>query len=376
MISADNPFDIFSQNAQANYPLYERMRREDPVHRAIHPYSGEVVWFLTGYADCSFFLKDKRFGKEYQKVFGRTGVMSNHAVINQHMLNLDEPDHGRLKGLVHKVFSPNRIQVMRGIIQRIADKLLQAIDESVYEGEEFDLASRYTALMPLLVLAEIIGIPSQDYEQFRAWAMALLLEESQGLEEAVIGLSMYLNQEIDQRHEYPDANDDLLTALIFAEDAGQKLSRQEVVAMIFLLITAGHETMVNFLGNAVLILLDKTQQMQLLKDNLDDVLLIKSCVEELLRYRSPSYMSLPSWAFEDVAIGAKIIRRGDKVHAVLHAANHDPTVFKNPEIFDILREPNKHLAFSQGIHHCLGAPLARMEAEICLVSLLRWMPSL
>ena len=376
MQSPTDPFDIFSLQAQGNSLLYEQMRLEDPVHRATDPVSGKNVWFLTRYEDCVSFMRDKRFGKEAQKRLGISKTLTSKDIINQHMLNLDEPDHSRLKSLVHKAFSPNRVQKMRLSIQAIADKLLIAIDNEVHDGDEFDLSERYTGLLPLMALAEMLGIPDEDYGQFKAWTMAMLLSDETASQEAVMGFSMYLNLQIDLRHANPSQNDDLLTGLIFAEDEGQKLSRQEVLAMIFLLLAAGHDTMVNFLANAILMLMNNPSQMQLLRDNLSNTHVVKSTIEEMLRFRGPSYMTLPSWAFEDVEISGKMILQGDIVHAVLHAANHDPAIFPNPQVFDILREPNKHIAFSQGMHHCLGAPLARLEGEIAIVSLLRWMPSL
>ena len=185
---------------------------------------------------------------------------------------------------------------------------------------------------------------------------------------------MYLHRQIDLRRENLASSDDLLTGLIFAEDAGQQLSRQELLAMVFLLFAAGYETVANFISNGVLSLLENPEQNQMLRDNLDDPSIVNSAIEEMLRYRGPSYMTLPSWAFEDVELGGKIIQKGDTVHAVLHAANRDPAVFDQPDKFDILRRPNRHLAFSQGIHHCLGAPLARLEGDIAITTLLRWIP--
>lgn len=376
MKNPQDPFDIFSIQSQGNHQLYAQMRLEDPVHRAIDPVSGKVFWFLTRYEDCVSFMKDKRFGKEAHKLLETTPHSTSKDIINQHMLNLDEPKHSRLKSLVHKAFSPARVEKMRLTIQAIADRLLRVIDHDVQDGDEFDLNQRYTGILPLLSLTEMLGIPDEDYEKFKAWTLAMLDSDESISQEAVIALSMYLHEQIDLRHENPSQKDDLLTALIFAEDEGQKLSRQELLAMVFLLLAAGYETMVNFLASAVMMLFENPTQMQILRDNLGNSLVIKSAIEEMLRYKGPSYMTLPSWAFEDVTIGKKTIRQGDVVHAVLHAANRDPAVFYSPDSFDILRNPNKHIAFSQGIHHCLGAPLARLEGEIAIVSLLRWMPSL
>jgi cytochrome P450 len=376
MKSLQNPYDIFSLQAQGNHQLYEQMRLEDPVHCAIEPLSGKAFWFLTRYEDCVSFMKDKRFGKEYQKHFALKGNLSNKDVINQHMLNMDEPQHGRLKSLVHKAFSVGRVQTLRLSIQAIADKLLATIDDEVQDGEEFDLNAHYTSLLPLISLATMLGISDRDYPQFSRLSLAMLHVDEVISQEAVMGLSMYLHQQIDLRHKNRNQNADLLTALIFAEEDGQKLNRQELLAMVFLLIAAGHETMVSFLANAVMMLIENPIQMQILRDNLDNRVVVKSAIEEMLRYQGPSYITLPSWALEDVEIDGKAIHQGNVVHAVLHAANRDPSIFTDPNSFDILRTPNKHIAFSQGIHHCLGAPLARLEGEIAIVSLLRWMPNL
>ncbi len=326
-------------------------------------------------------MKDKRFSKESR--FGQSAnplqtltAANTHNVINRHMLNLDGADHARLKALVHKAFTPGRVQDLRPRLQAIADGLLEAVDRDVAEGAEFDLAERYAEVFPLLAIMEMLGIPSDDYAQFRTWTKTMLLSADEEIvHTAIIEFSMYLHRQIDLRHENPAVSDDLLTGLIFAEDAGQRLTRQELVAMVFLLFAAGYETVANFISNGVLSLLENPEQNQILRDNLHDRLIVNSAIEEMLRYRGPSYMTLPSWAFEDVELGSKIIQKGDTVHAVLHAANRDPAVFNQPDKFDILRSPNRHVAFSQGIHHCLGAPLARLEGEIAITTLLRWIPS-
>jgi cytochrome P450 len=222
---------------------------------------------------------------------------------------------------------------------------------------------------------EMLGLPSPDYPQFRRWTETMLLSsDEETAHQAVIEFSMYLHRQIDLRHENSDSTDDLLNGLIFAEDAGGRLTRQELLAMVFLLFAAGYETVANFISNGVLSLMQNPAQCQKLRENLDNPLVVRSAIEEMLRFEGPSYMTLPSWALEDVDIGGKVIRKGDTVHAVLYAANRDPEVFDQPNTFDILRQPNRHIAFSQGIHHCLGAPLARLEGEIAITTLLRWMP--
>jgi cytochrome P450 len=266
---------------------------------------------------------------------------------------------------------------LRARFQSIAENLLAAVDNDVADGDEFDLIERYAGVLPLMAIAEMLGIPSADYVLFSAWTKTMLLvADEETVYGAIIEFSMYLHQQIDFRHANSSPTNDLLTGLIFAEDGGDRLSRQELLAMVFLLLAAGHETMVNFISNGVLSLLQNPDQMRLLQQSLDKPAIVKSAIEEMLRYNGPSDTTLPSWAFEDVEIGGKLIQQGDVVHAVLHAANRDPAVFEHPDQFDILRHPNNHIAFSQGIHHCLGAPLARLEGEIAITTLLRWMPTL
>ena len=380
VVSAANPFDIFAPEARGNHALYERMRNDDPVHRAVDPGTGRSVWFLTRYDHCVSFMKDKRFSKEHRlrspaNASRKCTATDTHSIINRHMLNLDDPDHARLKALVHKAFTPDRMNKLRPRLQAIADDLLAAVDNELAEGDEFDLAERYAEVFPLRAIMEMLGISPADYPQFRTWTKTMLLSpDEETAHQAIIEFSMYLHRQIDLRHENSSSTDDLLNGLILAEDAGDRLTRQELLAMVFLLFAAGYETVANFIGNGVLSLMQNPAQCQLLRANLDNPLIVRSAIEEMLRFQGPSYMTLPSWATEDVDIGGKVIREGDTVHAILCAADRDPDVFDQPNKFDILRQPNRHIAFSQGIHHCLGAPLARLEGEIAITTLLRWMP--
>ncbi len=380
--SKTDPYNIFSPLVQRNHIVYEKMRIEDPVHSAIHPHTGQTYWFLTRYDDCLSFLKDKRFGKEIHHHlptahFSDISLVDDRdAVINQHMLNLDEPAHTRLKSLVHLAFAPNRINNLRPRLQAIADRLFDVIDREVAGGEEFDLTQRYIVQLPLLSIAEMLGIPLEDYPALHLWTQDMLLSDQEMVHRALADFSSYLTTQIDLRRKKPDPGDDVLSGLIFAEDAGDTLSRQELLAMVFLLITAGYETMVNFISNGIMTLFENPEQMRLLQENINNPVVMKSAIEEMLRYDGPSHMTLPTWAYEDVEINGKVIHQGDVVHAVLHAANRDPLVFENPDTFDILRHPNKHIAFSYGIHHCLGAALARLEGEIAIATLLRRMPNL
>jgi cytochrome P450 len=269
----------------------------------------------------------------------------------------------KLRALIHKAFTPRMIENLRGRIQEIADNLLDSI-----EGErEFDLLESYGFPLPITVIAELLGIPASDRDRFRAWTKALLfgLDEEQG-RIAVLEFTMYMHAMIEERQEHP--KDDLISALVAAEESGDKLDRMELLSMIFLLLVAGHETTVNLIGNGTLALLQNPDQMQLLRDN---PTLIKSAIEEMLRYNGPVETPTLRWAFEDVRMGDTVIPQGDIVMPSLLAANRDPAHFPDPDRFDIRREPNKHIAFGNGIHYCLGAPLARLEGEIAMNTLLR-----
>lgn len=360
-----DPFDIFSPYARGNHELYQHMRVADPVHAAIHPDTGNTYWFLTRYDHCQSFLKDPRFGRD---------VSINHDFLNRNMLNLDGVDHARLKALVHKAFVPSRINSLRTSIQAIADRLLDVFDLEVTDGEDFNLTEQYIEKLPLLSLIELFGMPSADYDQLKRWLDNLLRPDVVQIHETIAEFSAYLLKQIDLRRNNPTK--DLLTTLIFADSKGDQLDQQELLSTIFLLFTAGHETMLGFISNSIVSLFEHPDQMRLLVDNLDNHLVVQTAIEEMLRYNGPSYITLPSWALEDVEIGGKLIRRGDVVYAVLDAANRDPAYFAHPHTFDLLRYPNKHIAFSNGIHHCLGAPLARLGGEIAITTLFRRIPNL
>ncbi len=379
--SKTNPYDIFSIQAQRNHQLYEQMRNEDPVHAALHPQTGQTFWFLTRYDDCQNFLKDKRFGKEFRRhvpvaIADKWGTDSTQHIVNQHMLNLDEPAHARLRSLVHLAFTPIRINNLRAQLQIIADELFDVIDIEIADGEEFDLTTRYIGKLALRSIAAMLGIPVTDFEALYQWTHRMLLSDQVIVHHAIAEFTRYLEQQIAIRHAAPDTLDDVLSGLMLSENGGDKLSHPELLAMVFLLITAGYETMVEFMNNGIVSLFENPAQLHLLQAHQDESAVLKTTIEEMLRYSGPSPMTLPSWAFEDVLIGGKMIRQGDIVHAVLYAANRDPLVFADPHTFDILRQPNKHIAFSHGIHHCLGAALARLEGEVALATLLRRMPNL
>ena len=287
------------------------------------------------------------------------------------MLDLDPPDHTRLRTLVHKAFTPSLVAQMRERIQTLADELLTQI---VHQGE-CDLIRDYALPLPMTIITEILGVPTRDRNKFHKWSKAVVSLSSPTPTVRVIPnvwmFLRYLRRFFERRRREP--RDDLASALIRAEEAGDKLNRDELLAMVFLLLIAGHETTVNLIGNGMLALFEHPEAMNRLRQEPPR---IKTAIEELLRYTSPVFMSTERYAREDVTLHGITIPRGQMTLGVIGSANRDEKVFYNPDELDITREPNKHLSFGHGIHFCLGAPLARVEAEIAISTLLRRIPEL
>jgi cytochrome P450 PksS len=287
------------------------------------------------------------------------------------MLDLDSPDHTRLRALVHKAFTPRLVEGMRARMQTLANELL----EGVARRQEMDLINDYALPLPMTLITEILGVPTSDRHKFHKWSKAIVSLSSPNVTARVIPsvwmFIRYLRRFFKIRRR--DPQDDLATALIEAEEAGDKLSEDELLAMVFLLLVAGHETTVNLIGSGVLALLEHPDQMEKLRR---EPSLIKPAIEELLRYTAPVFMSTERFAREDVTIHGVTIPRGEMTFGVIGSANRDEDVFENPDKLNITREPNKHLSFGQGIHFCLGAPLARLEAQIAINTLLQHMPDL
>lgn len=363
------------ENRASPHPLYAKMRREAPILRMISPATGKPIWFFTRYDDCVTVLKDTRFGKEIEKqhdqglVADDGAAMDVLAVVNRNMLNFDPPDHTRLRGLVHKAFTP---QVVTNLRPRIGEIALKLVTEMRDSGEA-DLLSAYAYPLPITVIAELLGVPTADRTCFHEWAQALLISGDSGnLNEAVQEFTAYIQAIFDERRANP--GDDLISALIAAEETGDEIDATELIGMVFLLlVAAGHTTTANLIGNGTLALLQHPDQMSRLRDNPG---LISSAVEEMLRYECSLERATMRWAFEDVEMRGQIISRGDAMIPLLLAANRDPAQFSDPDRFDITRHPNRHIAFGSGIHHCLGAALARLEGAIAISTLLKMLPHL
>ena len=360
--------DLAKPEFKANpYPFYARLRAEAPVCRT--KFLGSAAWLVTRYEDVLTVLKDERFVKDWPP---KTRWLHRLAgPLTRHMLNMDGPDHLRLRALVQKAFTRRLIERMREQVERACDELLDA----AAVNRRMELMSGYALPLPLNVISELLGIAPQDRLRFHHLSRTSLSASNlPGVLRAVPDqwlLVRHLRKLIAQRRTQP--RDDLVTALIQAEEAGDKLSEDELIATMTLLLIAGYETTVNLIGNGTLALIEHPEQRSQFERN---PALSEPVIEELLRYTSPLDMASVRFAREDTCLGSVNISQGDIVLGMLGSANHDESQFSDPDSFDITREPNKHLAFGQGAHFCVGAALARLEGQIALRTLFRCFPDL
>ena len=370
-MSAFNPMD--PEFLADPYPTYHRLRDEDPVH-----HSPLDFWVLTRYEDVVAVLRDPRFIKEplVSVVAARFGVTVPPGV-GLSMLDRDPPDHTRLRSLVSKAFTPRVVERLRPRIQKIVDDLITRA-EAV---GRMDLIEEFAYPIPVNVICEMLGVPIGDHERFKGWSLDIargldsvwLPPESEipkrsGAARHAIG--DYMRGLIAERRASPRG--DLLSALIAAEEAGDKLSEDELIATCILLLIAGHETTVNLIGNGTLALLRHPEELRRLRETPG---LITSAVEELLRYDGPVQRTARITSTE-VTIGGRTIGKGEMVMPFIGAADRDPSQFTGPDRLDLGRTDNRHIAFGWGIHFCLGAPLARVEGQIAIDTLVRRLPRL
>ncbi|MGN5630712.1 cytochrome P450 family protein [Streptomyces sp. AC154] len=347
------------------YPYYEKMRAAGPVHSA-RTDEFDRVWLVVGYDEGRSVLADQRFGKDWRTLPGQTGMGDP---INANMLEMDAPDHTRLRKLVAREFTARRIEALRPRVRQITDGLLDAM---VPAGRA-DLVDAFAFPLPITVICELIGVPDLDRDAFRLLSNGVVSPAGATEEgDAARAMGGYLAELIEDKRRSP--GEDLLSALIAAryedEDA---LSPDELVGMAFLLLVAGHETTVNLISNGVRALLEHPDQLAALRA---DFGLIDGAVEEMLRYDGPVEAATFRFARETVPIGSATIAEGDSVLVALAGADRDPARYPEPDRFDIRRDAQGHLAFGHGIHFCLGAPLARMEGRIAVRALLERCPGL
>ena len=356
------------------YPFYRRLREKEPVHQ-----SPMGFWVLTRYEDCVAVLRDQRFGREeFQQMLSSVyGDDSEKPQLPRSMLFRDPPDHTRLRALVSKAFTPRMIETMRDHIQEIVDRLL----DRVQDAGRMDVMEDLAYPLPVTVICEMLGVPVEDHASIRGWSAdiarsldAIGLPSDQTIVErgrtSRRALAGYFRRLVPERRARPQQ--DLLSGLIAAEEQGDKLSQDEVIAMCLLLFIAGHETTVNLIGNGTLALLRHPDQMRKLQA---DPALIGNAVEELLRYDSPVQRTARI-ASVDAEVGGQPMPKGTMVITALGAANRDPAQFPDPDVLDVTRKDPRHISFGFGIHFCLGAPLARVEGQLALGTLLRRMPKL
>ena len=351
--------------AQDPYPTYAKLRGRDPVHRS----RLMDQWVFSRYADVDAILRDHRhFSSDPRKraASRRRGSLPN--VEEPSMLFLDPPDHTRLRALVNKAFTPRAVAALEPHIHELMTTLLDAADDP----SAFDLMEAVAKPLPVIVIAEMLGIPPEDRAQFAVWSdqRARILEPTLSPEEretadaAMRSLDDYLMPIISERK--ADPKDDIISALAQAEEEGDKLTEREVLIMLRLLLVAGNETTTNLIGNGMLALLRHPDQLAALRE---DPGLIPSAVEEMLRFDSPVQVDMRT-VLDDCDVNGFPLRRGDSVVMLLGSANRDPDQFEAPDRLDVRPREQNHLAFGRGIHHCLGAPLARLEGRVVLEALI------
>jgi cytochrome P450 PksS len=371
--------DVTSAQFKANpFPFYAQLRAEAPVFPIfIRMPLKQRAWLITRYDDVLDVLKDARFAKDPRNALSPEQqkkvpwMPSMFRALERNMLDLDSPDHTRLRALVHKAFTPRLIEQMRDQIQALTDELLDKVEPE----HHMDLIADFALPLPLTMIGRILGVPPEDNQRFHHWTKTFLAATANMnffvLIPTIMRFMNYLKRLIKERRTHP--RDDLVTALVQARDGNDQLSEDEVLAMIFLLLLAGHETTVNLIGSGTLALLEHPDQLERLRNEPD---IIKPAIEELLRFVCPVEMATERYAREDVTIAGTTIPRGELVLAVIGSANRDAEHFDHPDSLDLTRENNRHLAFGQGAHYCLGAPLARLEGQIAIGTLVRRMPGL
>ena len=390
-ISPDTPgareaFDPFlpmrSSGALADpYPMYSVIRTVRPILEVpFEGWSGPGTWMLTRYADVREVLRDPRFSVERTRApLFRENLDRMPDFLRQStqglrsMLVQDPPDHTRVRKLANKAFTPRRVAALARHVEGLVNELTGALEAR----REFDLIHDFAEPLPAIVIAELLGVPTEDHRQFREWSSALInglgtssLALRNASADASRDLLAYLSEIIAARRSAP--RDDLISALVSAQEESDALSDQELLATANLLLLAGHETTTNLIGNGMLALLRERGQWQRL---CDDPSLGERAVEELLRFDGPVQATIRV-AKEDVELGGHTIPEGALVVAHIGAANHDPSVFAEPDRLDLGRTPNPHLAFGFATHFCLGAPLARLEGRLAFDALARRLPRL
>ncbi|MGZ2358116.1 cytochrome P450 [Streptomyces sp. 372A] len=354
------------------YPLYARMRREDPVHR-----SPQGVWYLTRYADVEAALGDLRLSNDRDRMTRAYSALGGDLKefsrltdrLGRVMSNTDPPDHARLRRLANRAFTARRVEALRDRVQHLVDRF---IDAAVAAGPELELIEAVASPLPMAVVCELFGIPEEDRPRVKGWfsRFGRLSEDIAESEQAIDQYEDYLSGLIRQRRR--DPGDDLISALVATQTHDDRLTDSELLSTCFVLITAGDETTTHLITNGVLALLRHPDQLARLRE---DAGLVRGAVEELARYDTVT-QAIVRVVAEDLEIGGRTLREGELVYLFLAATNRDPERFEDPDRLDLTRPGNRHLSFGHGPHFCLGGPLARLQTEVAVGTLVRRLPGL
>ncbi|WP_078394782.1 cytochrome P450 family protein [Shouchella patagoniensis] len=373
--SEEDPFSVFAE-----------VRQEGAVMPIPNPMGGgdRQAWVVTHMDEAMQVLKNHhRFTVDPSSIDSNRHIRDHIAstvdssapqtfFTGKSMLFVDEPDHRRLRKLVSKAFTPRYMESLRPRVQEIADELL----DQVQAKGEMDLVKDYAYPLPINVISEMLGVPQSDRAELQSWSSAISNGLGYGRQDPTAVANMqafgeYTAQLVRDKRKSPE--DDLISQLIAIEEEGDRLSEEELISMITLLIFAGHETTSNLIATGTMMLLDNPEQLDKVKADLN---LVPGAVEELLRFNGPSTTTGPRFATEDIELGGQPIKKGDMILVMVKAANRDENKFTEPEDLEIIRKVDRHLAFGQGIHMCLGAPLARIEGDVAFTTLLKRMPNL
>jgi cytochrome P450 len=348
------------------YSAYARLRSDQPVTRVTMP-GGELIWLVTRYADVRAALTDPRLCKDPRRVAGNGPIQL--APLDLHLLNVDPPEHDRLRRLIAREFTPSRIERLRPRVMELTSSLLDGMDGL----PEADLVAQFALPLPVTVICELLGIPGGDQDLFRSWSAAVMSfgDEPEKFGAAAAAITAYITDLVAAKRDEP--SDDLLSALVSMRDSQDRLSESELLAMTFLLLVAGHETTANLISSGMLALLMAPAQLDQLRA---DRSLLPSAVEELLRFDGPATQAHVRYSTEPIEIGGVLIPIAQPVVMAFGSANRDPSRYHAPDDLDVRRDASGHLGFGYGIHYCLGAPLARLEAAIAIGGLLERFPGM